>query len=112
VYLPDNSTICAEQVTVENTKVIDRYTSPISAQVAQKLPKTIINCILGISAVHMASRHPEDRDMERLALETKVNVFQSYNRLMQISQEQDCVQPDVVICSGILIFAMDVGFLF
>lgn len=105
----DNSTICAERITVEQTKFIDRRLAPLSHETAQRLPRTIVNCILGIAAVHMASRNPGNRALERLALETKVNVFQSHNSLLQASHHQADQQPDVVICSGILIFAMDVS---
>jgi hypothetical protein len=57
----------------------------------------------------MASRSPGNRALERLALETKVNVFQSHNRLLQMAKQQVDLAPDVVICGGLLIFAMDVG---
>ncbi|KAF1961084.1 hypothetical protein CC80DRAFT_229743 [Byssothecium circinans] len=102
-----NSTICAERITIKETKVIDRQLAPLSHGVTQKLPRSIVNCILGIAAVHMASRHPGNRAWERLALETKVNIFQSYNRSMKSAENHTDLQPDVVICTGILIFAMD-----
>ena len=107
--IPDNSTICAERITSEEPKFIDRSIAPLSHDMIQRLPRSIVNCILGIAAVHMASRNPGNRVMERLALETKENVFQSHNRLLQTPHYQADHQPDVVICSGILIFAMDVG---
>ncbi|KAF2688724.1 hypothetical protein K458DRAFT_151697 [Lentithecium fluviatile CBS 122367] len=102
-----NSKICAERITSEETQFINQHIAPLSHETAQRLPRSIVNCILGIAAVHMASRNPGNRALERLALETKVNVFQSHNRLLQMPQDQIEHQPDVVICSGILIFAMD-----
>ncbi|KAF2471193.1 uncharacterized protein BDR25DRAFT_313817 [Lindgomyces ingoldianus] len=99
-----NKEMCSETVTFEQTKFINRAIAPLSFDLIQKLPKDIVNCILGNAAVHMASRQPENMQLERLALETKVNVFQSFNRLLQSPQNQ---QPDVIICCGILIYAMD-----
>jgi hypothetical protein len=69
----------------------------------------MVNCVLGIAAVHMLSQQPENAAMERLALETKVNVFQSHNRLLHMPRHHLDYQPNVVVCIGILIFAMDVG---
>jgi hypothetical protein len=91
------------------TRFFDRYIAPLSPEMAEKLPRIIVNSILGIAAVHMAARNPGNRALERLALETKVNVFQNHNRLLQMSKNQAEHRPDVVICSGILIFAMDVS---
>jgi len=105
----DNSTICREKVTREETKFIDRSIATITQENAQKLPKSIVNCILGVTAVHMASRQPGNRALERLALETKVNVFQSHNQLLRLPQTKIDQRPDVVICCSILIFAMDVS---
>lgn len=104
----DNSTICSEMITMGESNFIDRRIAPLTQETAQRLPRSIVNCILGIAAVHMASRNPGHRALERLALETKVNVFQSHNYLLQTPQSQLDQQPDVIICSGILIFAMDV----
>jgi hypothetical protein len=61
--------------------------------------------ILANAAVHMASRQPANRTLERLALEAKVQGFQSFNALIQSPQNQ---QPDVIVAAGILVFAMDV----
>lgn len=105
----DNSTICTEQSGSSDTHFISRDIAKLSQDMVQRLPRSIVNCILGIAAVHMASRNPGNRTLEHLALETKVNVFQSHNRLLQMPQQRFDHQPDVVICSGILIFAMDVG---
>ena len=104
----DNSTICSELVTRKETKFIDRSIAPLNQEYAQQLPKSIVNCLLGIAAVHMASRNPGSVSLERLALETKANVFQSHNQLLRMPQSQLDQRPDVVISCGILIFAMDV----
>lgn len=104
---PDNSVLCTERVVASPTSPVDRHIAQISHEVAQRLPRTIVDCILGIAAVHMASRNPGNKMLERLALETKVKVFQSHNRLLQTPHLQ--VSPDVVIATGILIFAMDVS---
>ncbi|KAF2183869.1 hypothetical protein K469DRAFT_710248 [Zopfia rhizophila CBS 207.26] len=99
-----NNEMCAESVTFRETKFIDRAIARLSLDVIQKLPRDIVNCILGNAAVHMASRQLGNRQLERLALEAKVKVFQSFNRLLQSPQNQ---QPDVIVCCGILIYAMD-----
>jgi hypothetical protein len=70
------------------------------------LPREILNCILGVAAVHMAARNPANRAMERIALETKVSLFQGINRLFQESQHQ---RVDVLFCCMSLMFAMDVS---
>lgn len=57
----------------------------------------------------MAVHNPGNRALERLALETKVNVFQRYNRLLQAPPTHVDHRPDVMICSSMLIFAMDVS---
>ncbi|ORY07136.1 hypothetical protein BCR34DRAFT_28320 [Clohesyomyces aquaticus] len=100
-----NKEIRSEFVTFQQTRFINRAIAPLSIEIMNKLPRDMVNCILGNAAVHMASRQPENPELERLALETKVNVFQSFNRLLQSPQNQD---PDVIICCGILIYAMDV----
>jgi hypothetical protein len=102
----DNSRICAEKVTFEESKFIDRTIAPLSPERLEKLPRVVINGILGNAAVHMASRQPESSSLERLALSTKVTVFQGFNQLLQGSQKQ---QPDVVMCVSALTFAMDVS---
>ncbi|KAF2119142.1 hypothetical protein BDV96DRAFT_596911 [Lophiotrema nucula] len=99
-----NSVMCTEQVTFEQSKFIDRSIAPISYDKIRKLPRDIVNCILGNAAVHMASRQPESRPLERLALETKAAVYQSFNRRLQEPQNQT---PDTIVCCGGLIFAMD-----
>jgi hypothetical protein len=101
----DNTNMCAEHVTFQQTNFIAREIVPLSLELIEKLPRDLVNCILGNAAVHMASRQPGNRQLERLALETKVNIFQSFNRLLHSPQNQ---QPDVIICCGMLIFAIDV----
>lgn len=77
----------------------------ISPEVAKGLPRDIMNCLLGIAVVHMAVRSPSDRQIERLALETKVNIFQSVHDLFQHPQKQ---RADVLLTCINLLFAMDV----
>lgn len=100
--------MCSEHITRDENNFIDRKCAPLSLETARKLPKSVVDCILGIAAVHQASRNPGNLSLERLALETKVNVFQNHNRLLQMPQQRLEQRPDVVICCGILIFAMDV----
>ncbi|KAF2651666.1 hypothetical protein K491DRAFT_681981 [Lophiostoma macrostomum CBS 122681] len=99
-----NSTICAENVSLRESRFIDRAIAPLSNDTMQKLPRAIVHGVLANAAVHMASRQPADRRLERLALEAKVHGFQSFNALIQSPQNQ---QPDVIIAAGILVFAMD-----
>lgn len=105
----DNSTICAERVTMENTKLLERHVTSVSPDAASKLPKVIVDCIIAIAAVHKANRAPDDKQLERLALERKINVYQSYNRSISMPQHHGDLRPDAVICVGSLIFAMDVS---
>jgi hypothetical protein len=97
--------MCAETVTFEESKFINRAIAPLSRETMKKLPRVVVNGILGNAAVHMASRQPGNATLERRALETKVKVFQSFNGLLQNSHDQ---QPDVIITASALVFAMDV----
>lgn len=97
--------MCAETVTFEQTNFIQREISQLSPEHMQKLPRVLVNCILGVAAVHRASRQPGNRPVERLALEAKVKVFQCFNQLLQSSHNQ---QPDVIVATSTLVFAMDV----
>lgn len=54
----------------------------------------------------MAARNPGYRPIERLALETKTNLFQGLTRMLQSPHKQ---RPDVLFCCIILMFAMDVS---
>jgi hypothetical protein len=83
---------------------ITREVATLTPDIMRRLPKDIMNCILGNAAVHMASRQPGNRALETLALESKSNVLQSFNSLLDSPQNQ---RPDVVISVGLLIFAMD-----
>ncbi|KAF2267582.1 hypothetical protein CC78DRAFT_541535 [Lojkania enalia] len=99
-----NSTICAERITHRQSRFVDRHIAPLSFDIIKILPRDIVNCILGNAAVHKASRQPGNRSLERLALETKAKVYQSFNSRLQSPHNQ---QPDVVVSCGMLIFAMD-----
>ncbi|KAF2443782.1 hypothetical protein P171DRAFT_43932 [Karstenula rhodostoma CBS 690.94] len=55
----------------------------------------------------MASHNPGNLEIERLALETKVNVLQSHNQFLRLPQNQLDQRPDVAITCAVLIFAMD-----
>jgi hypothetical protein len=104
----DNGTICTERMLSDKAAYTTRRIIPMSHELAQKLPKSIIDCILGIAAVHMAVRNPGNAALERLALETKVNVLQNHNRRLHMPHDQAEQRPDVLISSGLLIYAMDV----
>ncbi|KAH7125566.1 hypothetical protein B0J11DRAFT_308980 [Dendryphion nanum] len=99
-----NTCMRAERVTLEETHFIEREIAPLSFEIMHKLPRDVVNCVLGIAAVHKASRSPSNRSLERLALESKVNVFQSFNRLLQSANNS---QADLIVVGGLLIFAMD-----
>lgn len=104
----DNSTICSES-TNQNKTILYHEIAPLSQEYIQKLPKSIVNCLLAISAVYMLLRNPGDTAIERLALETKINALQTHNQLLRNPQQQLDRRPDVVVSCGVLIFAMDVG---
>lgn len=83
-----------------------RPLAPLTPEAVQKLPRDLLNCILGIAAVHLAARHPGNRQIERVALETKVGLFQGINRLFQGPKDQGA---DLLFCCIALMFAMDVS---
>ncbi|CAO2648291.1 Nn.00g075580.m01.CDS01 [Neocucurbitaria sp. VM-36] len=105
-----------ELVTYHNTRISASYLGSdlslkvvlqiarLSPEAVQNLPRDVLNCILGTAAVHMAVRHPGNRPMQRLALETKVTLFQGINRLFQHPQSQ---RADLLLCYIALMFAMD-----
>ena len=108
----DNSTMCAERVKFEvpfGRGFITRAVATLTPDIMRRLPKDIVNCILGNAAVHMASRQPGNRALETLALESKYNIFRSFNGLLDSPQHQ---RPDVIIANLMLIFAMDVSSMF
>lgn len=105
----DNTTICAEQVKFEvpfGQGFVTHGVATLTPDIMRRLPKDIVNCILGNAAVHMASRQPGNRALETLALESKYNIFRSFNGLLDSPQHQ---RADVIIANLILIFAMDVS---
>ena len=71
----------------------------------QSLPREILNCILGIAAVHMAACDPGNRALERTALEAKVAMFERITHLFYEPQYQ---RVDLLLCCMSLVFAMDV----
>ncbi|CAI6333989.1 unnamed protein product [Periconia digitata] len=102
-----NHTLCAERVTIGQTTTLDRHLAPLSVDTASRLPRIIVDCILAISAVHMSLQNPGNKALERLALEKKVGAYQSHNKTMVTPRDQTDIRPDVAICVGSLIFAMD-----
>lgn len=82
--------------------------APLTPGYVQQLPKSVVNCLLGIAAVHMASRNLEDRDIERVALKAKVNILECHNQLLRVPKNLLGQRPDILIACGVLIFAMDV----
>lgn len=110
-HVIDNSTIDSEQnIDQIETKLIEHPPTPLIPEYTRQLPKSIVNCLLGISVVHMASRNPRNPEIERMALETKVNVLQSHNQLLGMPQNRLDQRPDIVIACAVLIFAMDVRY--
>ena len=101
----DNTAICAEADIPEGTHLINRSVACLSFDVMQRLPKELLDCILALAAVHMASHNPGNRQLETLALEAKVDVFQGFNRILHNPGLQS---PDVVVSCAILVFAMHV----
>jgi hypothetical protein len=102
----DNSRICADHVGWEQYRFITRKIAPLSHEAIGRLPRDIVNGILGNAAIHMAVRNPGNRSAERLALETKANMFRGINRLLHDPYSR---RPDVIFCCIILLFAMDVS---
>jgi hypothetical protein len=77
----------------------------ISPRAARELPRDLLNCILGTTAVHLAVRNPDDPAIVRLALEVKVGLFEGINNAFQQPQHQ---RADVLFVCITLMFAMDV----
>jgi hypothetical protein len=102
----DNTKISVEQPQSYHLPISLQRIAPISPEMARQLPRDISNCILGVAAVHMAWQNPGNRSIERLALETKVRVFQSINGLFEHPEHQ---RADVLYTCITLMFAMDVS---
>jgi hypothetical protein len=98
--------MCAGHGGSEQCRITGRRLAPLSSENVKRLPRDILNAILGNAAMHMVARNPGNSSIERLALETKVALFQSMSRLFQHPLDQ---RPDVLFCCITLLFAMDVG---
>jgi hypothetical protein len=101
----DNSVLCAEHSGREGHLIILPSLATISPRAAQELPRDVLNCILGTAAVHMAVRNPGNQAIARLALETKVNLFEGINSTFREAQNQ---RADVLFVCTMLMYAMDV----
>ncbi|KAF1829054.1 hypothetical protein BDW02DRAFT_185015 [Decorospora gaudefroyi] len=99
-----NTKLCAPTSESDQTRSFAPKIAPLTSESLRSLPSEIVSCILGISAVHMATRDPGNRATERIALETKVNLFERIKSLFQEPQNQ---RVDVLLCCMSLIFAMD-----
>jgi hypothetical protein len=102
----DNTQLCVEQSPSPQLPVTIEKTATISPEAAHQLPRDILNCLLGVSAVHMAARNPGNLSIERLSLETKVGLFQSIKNLFKYPGNQ---RADVLLTCITLMFAMDVS---
>ncbi|KAF1964852.1 hypothetical protein BU23DRAFT_604551 [Bimuria novae-zelandiae CBS 107.79] len=100
-----NSIICAEHISWEQSRFIIRKIASLSQETVWRLPRDIVNGILGNAALHRAARNPGDRSSEQLALKTKNKVLQGINRLIQ---DPEMRRQDILFCCIILLFAMDV----
>lgn len=81
--------------------------APLSEDIWSRLPRDFANGILGAAAVHMASRQPGNRAVEKTALEIKAAVFKGFNQILQNPQHQ---RPDIFICVSLMVFAIDVSY--
>jgi len=102
----DNDVICTGHSDSGQIPITLRRIAPLSPDIVQTLPPDFLNCVLGISAVHMAGRNSGNRQIQNLALEAKVKLFEGINSAFQQPQRQ---RADVLFACTTLMFAMDVG---
>jgi hypothetical protein len=102
----DNTKICARSSFERMSPATAYKIASLTPNSIQSLPPEILNCILGISAVHMAASDPSNCASERTALEAKVTMFEGCNHLFQEPQRQ---RVDLLLCCMSLVFAMDVS---
>jgi hypothetical protein len=81
----------------------------MSPDAVRGLPRIFLNCILGVAAVYMAVRNPGNCRIERLALETKVSVFEGMSNAFQHAQHH---RADVLYACITLMFIMEVRMFF
>ncbi|KAF2826500.1 hypothetical protein CC86DRAFT_406762 [Ophiobolus disseminans] len=100
-----NTVMAAGSSEIGQVPVTIRKIALISPQVAKALPRDFLNCVLGTAAVHMAERNPGNRQIQNLALEAKVFLFEGINAAFQQPQRQ---RADVLFACTTLMFAMDI----
>jgi hypothetical protein len=103
----DNTVMCADTVGVRQHPIVVPALATITPQVAQSLPRDILNAILSIAAVHMSVRNPGNRSIGRLTLEMKSRFFEGMNNAVQQPQQQ---RADVLFICIALLSAMEVRF--
>jgi hypothetical protein len=101
----DNTVLCSEFPKYNQHPITHRKLATISPDAARKLPRIFLNCILGVSAVHMAVRNPGNGATSQLALETKVGVFEVMNIAFQQPYHH---RADVLYGCILLMFVMEV----
>lgn len=104
--LTDNDVVCAHPYMSSSSLIQPQRISRLLPQMAQQMPREIVHCVLSIAAVQLAARNPGNGHYERLALETKVTMFQGINQLFQNPRSQ---RPDVLYTCILLMFAIDVS---
>ena len=70
------------------------------------MPKVVLNALIALSAVHMATRHLGNAQFCKLALETKAGAYRSFNEMLQNPSTR---VSDLTYCCVMLVFAADVS---
>lgn len=100
-----NTVMCARHAEAPEHPLASDRLAQLTPQIARALPKDFLNCIVGISAIHMSIRHPDNSAVTRLALEMKNELFEGINTAFLQPQAQ---QADVLFICIALMFAMEV----
>lgn len=100
-----NTVMCAKHVEAAEHPLASDRLARLTPQIARSLPKDFLNCIIGISAIHMSIRHPGNSAVTRLALEMKNELFEGINNAFLQPHMQ---RADVLFICIALMFAMEV----
>jgi hypothetical protein len=101
----DNTIMRSDYPSRNQHPINHRRLATISPDASRRLPRIFLNCILGVTALHMAARNPGSFRISQLALKTKVCVFEGMSNAFQQAQHQ---RADVLYACITLMFVMEV----
>jgi hypothetical protein len=97
--------MCSEYPSHNQHPINHHKLATIDPDTSRRLPRIFLNCILGVAAAHMAAKKQGHCRISRLALETKVSVFEGMSNAFQHAQHQ---RADVLYACITLMFIMEV----